>query len=75
MARAQTTHEYPSPVPHQTASGPAASAINAIRSFARAYINWDAQTVAADMRTLAAHSIGQARSAMQLAATQTAQRL
>ena len=50
----------------------AASAIAAIRSFAGAYINWNAQTVAADMRALAARSIGQARSAMQLAAAQTA---
>jgi hypothetical protein len=40
--------------------------------FATAYINWDAQTVATDMRVLAAVSIGQARAAMQLAAANTA---
>jgi hypothetical protein len=45
----------------------------AIRAFASAYINWNAQSVAADMRMLAAHSIDQARSAMQLAAADTAQ--
>lgn len=72
VTRAQTTHEYPSPVRRQTTAGGAASAIAAIRSFAGAYINWNAQTVAADMRALAARSIGQARSAMQLAAAQTA---
>lgn len=72
VSRAQATHEYPSPPPRQTVAGGAPSAIDAIRSFARAYINWDAQTVVADMRALAARSIGQARSAAQLAAAQTA---
>jgi hypothetical protein len=72
VARAQTTHEYPSPVPRQTAAGEAASAIAVIRTFARAYINWNGQTVAAEMRALAARSVGQARSAVQLAAAQTA---
>jgi hypothetical protein len=72
VARAQTTHEYPSPASRrQRAAGGSATAIQAIRTFARAYINWSAQTVAADMRTLAARSIGQARSALQLAAAQT----
>ena len=46
--------------------------IAAITAFATAYINWTAQTVGADMQRLAAASIGQARSAMQLAAAQTA---
>ena len=44
----------------------------AIRAFATAYINWNAQTVSADMRSLAARSVGQARAAMTLAAAQTA---
>jgi hypothetical protein len=44
----------------------------AIRNFAAAYINWNAQTVSGDMTTLAARSVGQARSALQLAAAQTA---
>jgi hypothetical protein len=73
VAIANRTHEYPSPSPRpQTAVGAAASAEAAIRAFATAYINWSADTVAGDMRTLASQSIGQARSAMQLAAAQTA---
>lgn len=73
LATARRTHEYPSPrPPSQTARGSTGSAQAAIRSFASAYINWSADTVAADMRSLAARSVGQARSAMQLAAAQTA---
>jgi hypothetical protein len=72
VAQAQTTHEYASPAPRQTAADAAAGPIEAIRSFARAYINWNAQTVAGDMRALATRSVGQARSAVQLAAAQTA---
>jgi hypothetical protein len=72
VARAQATHEYPSPAPTQHASGAAPSASAAVARFATAYINWTAATVAAHMRWLATHSIGQARAAMQLAAAQTA---
>ncbi len=73
LATAQTTHEYPSPAPPpQRALGGSPSAPVAIRAFAQAYINWTASTVAGDMRALAARSIGQARSAMQLAAATTA---
>jgi hypothetical protein len=43
-----------------------------VAQFVNAYINWNAVTVSQDMRTLAAHSIGQARAAMVLAAAQTA---
>jgi hypothetical protein len=43
-----------------------------VRAFATAYINWDAQSVSAVMRTLAARSIGQARAAVTLAAAETA---
>jgi hypothetical protein len=43
-----------------------------VAAFATAYINWDAQTVAQDMRALADRSVGQARAAMTLAAAQTA---
>jgi hypothetical protein len=46
--------------------------VDAVRSFANSYINWTAETVAADMRALAGRSIGQARSALELAAAQTA---
>ncbi|MBV9802410.1 MAG: hypothetical protein JO130_04445 [Solirubrobacterales bacterium] len=73
LAQAQDTHEYPSPPPpRQTATGSAAAPASAIRAFATAYINWTAQTVAGDMRSLAARSVGQARSAMALAAAETA---
>lgn len=73
VARADTTHEYPAPTPpRQTAGGGAPTPTEAIRRFAGAYINWTAQTVGADMQTLAAQCVGQARSALQLAAAQTA---
>jgi hypothetical protein len=73
LAVAQQTHEYPSPKPPpETASSGAVSAEAAIRAFATAYINWSADSVATDMRSLAAQSVGQARSAMELAAAQTA---
>lgn len=73
IAVAQATHEYPSPKPPpETASGSSSSAVQAVRSFAAAYINWTTDTVTADMRALAARSIGQARSALELAAAQTA---
>ncbi len=73
LARAQVTHEYPSPPPHpQTAVAASASAAQAVRVFALGYVNWNADTVVAQMRRLANRSIGQARSAMQLAAAQTA---
>jgi hypothetical protein len=74
LAQAQSTHEYPAPAPpRQRATVAAESAVAAIRSFATRYINWQADTVAARMRSLAAQSIGQARSAMELAAAHTAQ--
>jgi len=73
LAVAEATHEYPSPPPPaQTAAGAAATATAAVSAFASAYINWDAQTVSADMQALAARSVGQARSAMALAASETA---
>ncbi len=73
LARAQTAHEYPSPPPPpETATNGAPNATQAIRAFATAYINWSALTVSADMRSLAARSVGQARAAMSLAAAQTA---
>ncbi len=73
LARAQATHEYPPPhPPRQRATGPSPSAITAVAIFATAYINWDADTVSRVMTALAARSIGQARSAMQLEAAGTA---
>jgi hypothetical protein len=73
LAEAQKTHEFPSPLPPaEMAAGGSSSAVAAVRRFATAYINWSSQTVSRDMRALAAHSVGQARSALQLAAAQTA---
>ena len=73
LARAQATHEYPpARPPRQRATALSPSAITAVAIFATAYINWNADTVSRVMAGLAAHSIGQARSAMQLAAAQTA---
>jgi hypothetical protein len=73
VARADATHEYRSkpPLP-ETATGAAPTAIQAIRAFVTAYINWTAPTVSADMRSLAERSTGQARAAMTLAAAETA---
>jgi hypothetical protein len=74
LAQAETTREFPSPAPPaETADGGATSPVQAIRAFATRYINWTADTVAAQMQSLAMQSVGQARSAMQLAAAQTAQ--
>ena len=71
--RAQTTHELASPRPRQTVAGSAAATPEqAVRRFATAYINWTADSVGRDMSRLASASIGQARSALQLAAAQTA---
>jgi hypothetical protein len=73
IVQAQRTHEFPSPAPPpQTASAGAVNAVEAVRAFVSAYINWNARTVVARMRILAAASVGQARSATQLAAAQGA---
>jgi hypothetical protein len=73
VAEAEKTHEYVSgPSARQRADRSSASSVRAIEAFATAYINWRASTVAADMRALAAASVGQARSAMALAAATTA---
>jgi hypothetical protein len=73
LAQAQANHEYPSaPRPLQTATSSAAGPVAAVREFAREYINWRARTVTAQMRALAAQSVGQARSEMELAAAHTA---
>lgn len=73
LAQAQATHEYPSPVPpRQSAAGGSKTPLAAVDVFAVAYINWTADTVSRDMQQLAARSVGQARSAMELTAAQTA---
>jgi len=73
VAQADATHEYPAPRPRpQNAAGAESGPVPAIRAFVTAYVNWNAGTVSADMRMLAADSIGQARAAMTLAAAETA---
>jgi len=72
LARAQRTHEYPTPVPRQRVIGGWRSAVQAVQVFATTYINWSAGTVSPRLRALAEVSVGQARSAMSLAAAQTA---
>ncbi len=73
LSEAQATHEYPSPAPApERATAPHSTPEQAVRAFADEYINWSAPTVTAQMRALAAASVGQARSAMELEAAQTA---
>ncbi len=71
-ARAQHSHEIPTPAPRPTAPGGWRSPAQAVQVFAQAYINWTAATVARHLRVLAYVSVGQAHSAMSLAAAQTA---
>jgi hypothetical protein len=68
LAQAQRSHEYPGPVPHQTVAGGWRTAVQAVDVFASTYINWTAATVSGKLSALADVSIGQARSAMALAA-------
>lgn len=73
LTQAQRTHEFPAPrPPAESVARGSPSAIAAIRAFVNAYINWNAQSVSGDMLALAARSVGQARSALQLTAAQTA---
>jgi hypothetical protein len=73
LQQAQATHEYPSPPPpREHVKTAAAQATTAVAAFATAYINWNAANVSTRMQELAANSVGQARSAMALAAAQTA---
>lgn len=72
LAQAAATHEYPGPRPAQPLAGTSVSAVLAIEAFATTYVNWTAHTLVAQLRGLAAVSVGQARSAMALAAQQAA---
>jgi hypothetical protein len=74
VATAQRRHEFPATsAPVREAVGdPRADPESAVRAFAGAYINWTAATVTARLRTLASLSVGQARAAMTLAASETA---
>lgn len=72
LAQAQRTHEYPTPVPHQTVVGAWRNPVQAVQVFADTYINWTVQTISDRMRALAEVSVGQARSAVSLAAAHAA---
>jgi hypothetical protein len=72
IGRANRTHEYPAPVPRQSVIGGWHSAVQAVEVFAATYINWTARTVSARLTALAEVSVDQARSAMLLAASETA---
>jgi hypothetical protein len=71
LARAQRTHEVPTPAGRETAPGGWRSPVEAVQVFTDVYINWTAATVATHLRLLAEASVGQARSAMTLGAAQT----
>jgi hypothetical protein len=76
VVRAERSHEYPA-APGSGSIGekvraPSRDPVRAIQAFAVAYINWTAATVTAQLRTLAALSVGQARAAMTVAASETA---
>lgn len=70
VAQAQRTHELPTPAPRQTAPGGWRSPVQAVQVFADTYINWTASTVADHLSALAQATVGQAHSAMTLAAAQ-----
>jgi hypothetical protein len=70
VATAQRTHEFPTPAPRPAAAGGWRSPVQAVEVFADTYVNWTAATVATHLRLLAEASVGQARSAMTLAAAQ-----
>jgi hypothetical protein len=72
LAEAQRTHEYPGPRPRQTVVGGWRTAVQAVQVFTSTYINWTAQTVSGRLQALAEVSVGQARSAMSLAASESA---
>lgn len=62
----------PTPGPRQRTDVTSLSATEAVRAFALSYINWRADTVASQLTVLARESIGQARSATELQAAQSA---
>ena len=76
VAHARSSHEYPAQAAPARQAVPARedvrAPVEAVRAFATAYINWTAATVTAQLQALAALSVGQARAAMTLAASETA---
>ena len=72
VARADRTHEVPTPRRRERVVGGWATPEQAVRAFADAYVNWRAATVAARLETLARRSIGQARAMLELQAREVA---
>jgi hypothetical protein len=72
VARADRTHEVPTPAPPEQVAGGWRSPTQAVYVFATQYVNWTWQDVSARLRALARVSVGQARSAVAAAASQTA---
>ena len=72
VARADRTHEVPTPLGRQSVTGGWRSPTDAVYVFATQYINWNSQDVSARLRALASVSVGQARSAVSAAASETA---
>lgn len=72
LAQAQRTHEYPAPALRQGVVGGWRTPVQAARVFADTYINWTAATVSDRLRALAQVSVGQARSTVDLEASQSA---
>jgi hypothetical protein len=72
VARADRTHEVPTPAGRQSVTGGWRSPTQAVYVFATQYINWNWQDVSARLRALESVSVGQARSAVSAAASETA---
>jgi hypothetical protein len=72
VARANRTHEVPTPAGPQAVAGGWRSPTQAVYVFASQYINWNSQNVSVRLRALARVSVGQARSAASAAASETA---
>lgn len=72
VARADQTHEVPTPARPEHASPGWASPEQAVRAFATVYVNWTAATVSGRLRALARRSIGQARATLELQAREVA---
>jgi hypothetical protein len=71
VARANRTHEVPTPPGREPVTGGWRSPTEAVYVFATQYINWNSQDVSARLRALARVSVGQARSAASAAASET----
>ncbi|HTU28425.1 MAG TPA: hypothetical protein VMF07_03525 [Solirubrobacteraceae bacterium] len=72
VARADRTHEVPTPAPRERVPNGWATPEQAVRAFAAAYVNWTAATVSARLQALARRSVGQARATLELQAREVA---